>query len=110
MASINLNDFKKQNCIGKGTYSKVYKIIEKNTNEIFAAKVLFEKFDENSSEKLTTLSQEVNITAGLNHPSILRFKGFSPIDFKKRPRPVIITEYASNGTLEDHLIKDRLQS
>ena len=47
--------------------------------------------------------------AKLNHPSVLNFVGFSPIDFKKRPRPVIITEYASNGTLEDLILKKNPQ-
>ena len=35
----------------------------------------------------------------LNHPSILKFIGYSPIDFDNEPKPVIISEYSPNGSL-----------
>lgn len=43
----------------------------------------------------------------LNHPSILIFKGYSPINFKKKRKPVIITEFASNGSLDDLIQLER---
>ena len=39
--------------------------------------------------------------AALNHSSIIRYVGFSEIDFKDKPYPTIILEYAPNGTLKN---------
>lgn len=50
--------------------------------------------------------REVNFICCLDHPSIMKFIGYSPVDFKKNQCPVIITEYCSNGTLEDMLINN----
>ena len=54
------------------------------------------------------LSCEVNINSHLKHPSILEFVGFSPINFKNKPKPVIITEFASNGSLDDVIKSERI--
>ena len=43
----------------------------------------------------------MNIISKIMHPSILRFIFFSLKDFKNNNKQVIITEYASNGTLEN---------
>lgn len=53
------------------------------------------------------LSREVNIISKLNHPSILKFICYSPINFKKKNKPVIITEFASNGSLKDLISAER---
>lgn len=39
----------------------------------------------------------------LNHPFILKYIGYSPINFKKIEKPVIVTEFAPNGSLDDIL-------
>lgn len=39
----------------------------------------------------------------LNHPSILKFIGYSQTDFDGDPTPTIITEYATNGSLYEIL-------
>lgn len=38
--TIDLNNFEKKEKIGKGAFAKVYKVIDKNTSKIYAAKVL----------------------------------------------------------------------
>lgn len=43
----------------------------------------------------------------INHPSILKFIGYSPINFFNEPYPVIITEYSSVGTLCDLIELER---
>lgn len=105
--TIDLNNFILQNRIGQGSFGKVYKAKSKQTGEIFAVKVCKEEINSNFNDNLMNLSREVNIIAKLNHPSILGFKGFSPFDFKKRPKPVLITEYASYGTLEDFILLEK---
>ena len=103
--SFDLNDYILQNKIGSGSYGKVYKVKEKKTGLIYAAKIAIEELDENYISDIKTLSREINIISKLNHPSVLRFIGFSPFNFKKKKRPVIITEFASNGSL-DHFLSE----
>ena len=53
------------------------------------------------------ISREVSILSQLNHPSVLKFIHFSATNFKGRKKPVIITEYAPNGTLKDFIELDQ---
>lgn len=53
------------------------------------------------------ISQEVNIISKLNHPSILKLI-FSPVNFKQKTKPVIITEYAPNGSLLENIEHNRM--
>ena len=99
--TINLEDFVIQNQIGIGSFGKVYKLKNKKTGEIFAGKISLQKLDSNSETMKKDLLREVNIISKLNHPSILKFIGYSPFNFKNKPKPVIITEFAQNGSLRD---------
>lgn len=89
-----------QDYIGQSSFGKVYKIKKINSNEIFSARILNNEIDNSPEEQFDDILQELNIISRLDHPSVFKYIGFSPIDFKKRIRPVIITEYTSNGTLE----------
>lgn len=93
--------------LGSRTYGKVYRIEEKRTHQIYACKISkIEIITNDNSDSLTNLSQEVNILARLNHPSILKFILYNPFNFKK-PKPIIIAEYAINGSLADLIENDR---
>lgn len=37
----------------------------------------------------------------LNYPSILKFIGYSPVNFENEAKPTIVTEYASNRSLQN---------
>ena len=100
-SSIDLDDFIKQNQIGKGSFGKVYLVKEKRTGNIYAAKISLNDVNYQLNKIPIDIIREVNIISKFNHSSILKFKGYSPVDFKKNPRPVILTEYASNGSLEN---------
>ena len=45
----------------------------------------------------------------LNHPCLLKFVGYSPINFKKQLKPVIVTENFSNGSLSNILEVERIK-
>lgn len=45
----------------------------------------------------------------LNHPSILKFIGYSPLDFNNKSKSVIVMEYCQNQTLK-HIIDLERQS
>ncbi|KAK8891437.1 hypothetical protein M9Y10_028646 [Tritrichomonas musculus] len=100
---LSLDDFVVQGLIGSGSFGKVYKVIQKQTNETFAAKISKEKIKDQKSQSFLDISREVDILSKINHPSVLKFIYFNSTNFKKKPKPVIITELASNGTLEDFI-------
>lgn len=101
---LNLDNYEKQTRIGIGGFGEVFKLIEKRTGRIYAAKISLIDISEDQSDEqslIIELKHEVNILAQLNHPSILKFIGYSPVNFKNEPKPVIITEFVSNGSLKE---------
>ena len=79
----NLNNFILQNQIGYGSFGKVFKVKEKKSGCIFAAKISIQVLEENSYDAITNISREINIISKLNHPFVLKFIGYSPFNFKK---------------------------
>ena len=51
------------------------------------------------AHNITNFCTEVNTMHELNHPSLLKFIGFSSVNFKNEPYPVIVMENASNNSL-----------
>ena len=103
----SINDFILQDFIGSGSFGKVYLAEEKQSHQIFAVKISQTEIKVNNNKSFTDLLQEVNILSSLNHPSILKFICFNPVNFKNKPKPIIITEYAVNGFLSDLIDHDR---
>ena len=93
--------------IGSGTFSEVFKIKNNDSNFIYAAKVSLKALEEDSESTLKNLQREVNIISKLNHPSIIKYIGFSPTNFYNEDKPVIITEYMPNGTLHEIISLER---
>lgn len=104
---IEINDFTRKQLICKSEFSKIYKIKNKKNNEIYSAKVDILNMNKLTKKDIVSISQEINILSKLNHPSIIKFFGYSPVDFKNGPKPVIITEYASNDSLSKIIEKER---
>ena len=105
MKPINLDSFIKQKKIGSGSYSKVYTIGDKRTGKILAAKVLNQQLNEDLD--ISDIQREINIISKLTHPAVLKFYGYCSTDFKQNHKLVIITDFASNGTLKNLLQKER---
>lgn len=97
---LNLTDYIKETFLGKGRYGEVYKITQKDTGKVFAAKISFQKVSSKISQAILS---EANIMKSLNHPSILKFIGYSPLNFEKEPEPTLIIEYSKNGSLQDFI-------
>ena len=106
---LDLDEFDIKNKIGKGGFAVVYTVTKKSTNEIFAAKILQNAIDDISCDQMLSISHEVNIMSKLNHPSILKFYGYSPVNFENQKNPIILTEFAPNGDLK-HIIQLERQS
>ena len=94
-----LDKFEKQSKLGEGGFGEVYKVKEKDTGSFYAAKISLKEINENSTSAMISLSREININAKLNHPSILKFVGYSSTNFEGEPKPVIISELSTNGSL-----------
>ncbi|KAK8898172.1 hypothetical protein M9Y10_000444 [Tritrichomonas musculus] len=105
--SLNINDFILQKQIGNGSFAKVYKIKEKITGIIFAAKIINQKLENDDDPFFINIRREVNIISKLSHPAILKFYGYSPINFKNKPKPVIITDFATNDSLKNLIQLER---
>ena len=106
---LDLDIYEKQEILGEGSFGKVFKVKDKMTGEIFAAKISLTKISKNDKQQITNIEREVNIMAQLNHPSILKFIGFNRRDLNNKSKPVIITEYCPNGTLKDILLANGMQ-
>ena len=104
---LNLKNFEKVSIISKSDLFKVYKIREKKTNEIYSAQISLIQLDKLARDDAIQLSKEVNIISQINHPSFLKFIGYSPVNFKNQRYPVIATEFASNRSLKDILEMER---
>ncbi|KAK8842485.1 hypothetical protein M9Y10_026074 [Tritrichomonas musculus] len=94
--------------LGSGSFAKVYKVINYSTGEIYAAKILKNELIFCSKNEQINFTREVNILSKLNHKSIMKFIGYSLIDFKQEEKPVLITELLTSGTLEDILEMERI--
>lgn len=107
--TINMTQYKKVEKIGGGYSGTVYKIINIKKNDIYAAKVSNWELYETDKEKKSAifLSREVTNLSRLNSPLIMKFIGYSPYDLNKKCRPVIVSEYLSNGSLDDILKRER---
>ena len=108
-SSLNLNRFELLEKIGKGSFGLVYKAREKGRKTIYAAKITHQPLDEEENPKdiIRNLVREVNIICKINHPSIIKFIGFSQNDFEGNFRPVLITEYVPNGSLSNLIEQER---
>ena len=95
--------------IGEGSFSVVYEIVNKENKQKLAAKILKKEFFEGfeDDDESVNLRREVTILQKLNHPSIVKYIGYSPLSFDKSASPVIVTELASNRSLEEILNLDR---
>lgn len=62
-----------------------------------------------SNEALDNLQREIDTLLHMNHPTLLKFIGFSPVDFKNQRRPVIVMELISDRSLEDILNIERMK-
>lgn len=102
---IDFGDFIKLGNLGEGTYGKVFKIKNVATNEIFAAKINNRAFTEINERD--TLIKEIDTYSEIQYPTILRFYGYHEFNINSKPHIAIITEYATNKSLQEMLDNER---
>lgn len=102
--SLDISKYKIINKIGFGEFGEVFKVKDKETGEVYAAKVSNKSLDSFDKNYQISFKREVLIISKVHHPSILRFIGLSMTSFNGDNKPVIITDFLPNGSLEDILI------
>lgn len=100
---LNLNKYRKEKLINKINNFKIYEIKNIRINKSYEAKISTLSITSISQNDLIHLSREINILSKLDHPLFLKFIGYSPVDFKNRPNPVIVTEMPPNQSLNQLL-------
>lgn len=86
----------------EGGFGLVYIIQDIQTEKIYAAKIINRVINEEC------LNREIGILMFANHPTIVKFIGFSLRDFHDRANTTIIMQLAEKGSLSDVL--EQIQS
>ena len=107
---LDLSIYEKLDVISQSDTWKLYQVKNKHNGLVYSAKVTKIKLTKLSRRELINISREINNISQIKHPSILKFIGYSPVDFMKKRRPVIVTELALNGTLSGILAKERSEN
>lgn len=96
---INLENFKKKTQIKEDPDFSTCEIINKETSCKYIANIFKKDIKEFTKEKLAEFSNDFSFISKFNHPSIMKYKGYSPHDFKKNAHPVVITDMPKSETL-----------
>ena len=103
MLATTINDFQKENEIGKGSFGSVYLVRRIADNKIYALKtVILDKLNKKEQENSVN---EVRILASINHPNVIGYKEAFLDD--KTSSLNIVMEYADDGDLQSKIIKMR---
>lgn len=88
--------------LGKGTYGKVKKAVERASLRTVAIKSIRKERITDDLDRIH-IQREIEITSSLRHPNIIRFHEV----FESRDKIVIVMEYASRGELYDYIQERR---
>ncbi|XP_070696076.1 NUAK family SNF1-like kinase 1 [Pempheris klunzingeri] len=88
--------------LGKGTYGKVKKAVERASLKTVAIKSIRKERITDDLDRIH-IQREIEITSWLRHPNIIRFHEV----FESRDKIVIVMEYASKGELYDYIQERR---
>ncbi|XP_074537027.1 NUAK family SNF1-like kinase 1 [Halichoeres trimaculatus] len=88
--------------LGKGTYGKVKKAVERTSLRTVAIKSIRKERITDELDRIH-IQREIEITSSLRHPNIIRFHEV----FESRDKIVIVMEYAKRGELYDYIQERR---
>ncbi|KAG7472290.1 hypothetical protein MATL_G00107390 [Megalops atlanticus] len=88
--------------LGKGTYGKVKKALERGTGKTVAIKSIRKERITDDLDRVH-IQREIEIISSLKHPNIIRINEV----FESKDKIVIVMEYASQGELYDYVNERR---
>ncbi|KAG9280615.1 NUAK family SNF1-like kinase 1 [Astyanax mexicanus] len=88
--------------LGRGTYGKVKKAVEKHTGRVVAIKSI-RKEKIKDEQDMVHIRREIEIMSSLRHPHIISIYEV----FENKDKIVIVMEYASKGELYDYISERR---
>ncbi|KAJ8258824.1 hypothetical protein COCON_G00178360 [Conger conger] len=87
--------------LGKGTYGKVKKAVERSGRMVAIKSIRKEKIKD--EQDLVHIRREIEIMSSLNHPHIINIYEV----FENKHKIVIVMEYASRGDLYDYICEQQ---
>ena len=96
---IDIKQFKIIEKLGHGLFGSVYKAETKKKN-IYAAKTTSIKDKEQIKN---IISHKTGILTFIHHPTLIKYIGYSNINFNDEKNVTIIMEFAENGSLNNFL-------
>lgn len=101
---VNNTDYKIIKLINKGSYGKIFLIEKKSNKEKYAAKII-----ELDGKEITKqmIEREVQIMMHLNHPTLVKFYGFTKIKESDGEKIMIVMKYYEKGSLSDVLSDEK---
>ncbi|TPX56019.1 hypothetical protein PhCBS80983_g04854 [Powellomyces hirtus] len=99
--SLKIDDFELLKVIGKGSFGKVMQVRKRDTNRIYAMKILRKSHIVERAEVAHTLAERT-VLAKLNHPFIVPLK----FSFQTPDKLYLVLAFVNGGELFHHLQKE----
>lgn len=91
--------------LNSGSFGDVYSAKDKETGANYAVKVI--KLEDNHKQLKQMINREIGIMSHVDHPTIIKFYGYSMTDFEGNNNVSIVMELAQKGTLADALMNEQ---
>ena len=93
-----LSDFVVQKVLGKGHFGRVFLVISKLTNKVYAMKeILQDRY--NNEEQRREVQKEIKLLENLKHPHVITYFA----SFRENGNFYIVTEYINGGSLDSFI-------
>ena len=98
---IDINNYKNPTLIQKGRYGSIYSIQKQNTDQFYAAKVI--NCDRGEAQIQKTIDLLFGPLVRLNHPTIIKYYGYSLKDFDGKDNITLIMDLVKNDSLANFI-------